>query len=378
MLQEKFLIEVGEIISDLKKNQKDSDFESIKENIRTYADINLVNGSLPQRPLKDFRLTSDASGDLKPSDAEKEDEARHMEALQQPIEKKALPNPSIFRKIIALGEQPDAFFPFSLARNIANCWYVTSALSGYSASARTLKRRYIDSLNQLQNSHISCDPENIVVSFDNPALIKNLIREGVLGHYQVEQQLFQPFEREVIAIRIKDALDFIKAVNIDLHDLIVQFIGTIVCIKRQGSSGTVSSMIGMIWLNPTHYWTVVDYAENIVHEFIHNTIFLADLSQSIFAAPHWYTPKESLVISAMKQYPRGVNIVFHSLYVAIGIIIFLEEAHQDSRGLELTSGLSATIKGLHEKREGLLTEFGKQLLQEVLLNQIEKPVNELS
>jgi hypothetical protein len=365
MAQEEFQNRIEEVILTLRKDFDTLDINGIKENILTYSDINYSHGLLPKRPLKNIKTTTDNGETLNPFDAEKEDTKRYAEAQQGREETESFPNPIFLENIVSLGKTSVGFFPFDLEQNIKNCWLVTTAISGHAASAHSLKNSYFNVLNKIQNSNIPNSSENIVVAFNNFELINNLIREGVLEPHNVPQQLFDPFQCEFITGRIMDAIDYIKAVDIKLHDLIVQFIGTIVCIKRQGSSGTVSSLIGMIWLNPNPTWNIVDYAENIVHEFIHNTIFLADLSQTIFAMPHWYAPKESLVVSAMKQYPRGINIVFHSLFVSVGLIIFLEKSNQTERALNLTAGIEKTTDGLNEKKNGFLTDFGQELLTAV-------------
>ncbi|UTY59474.1 HEXXH motif-containing putative peptide modification protein [Massilia sp. erpn] len=337
-------------------NPDDSHLAAVKENIKWYSSINMMYGALPAEPLPPLPPT--AIGPIDPRAAEAEDKRRQLAA--GPAEAVAT-EPETLPSLQALLDE-NRYAPFDVARNVANQVRAIVAITGYLPEASSLKRSYIASLNAIQKTSIPCK-EQIVVSFHNPVLQEELRREGLISYAQ--QQYYSPDEELHIAGRISDALSFIKAVDERLHDAIQSMLGAIVCVRREGSSGTVSSMVGLIWLNPNPSWTMLDFAENIVHEYIHNTIFLADLVEKIFITPHWYAPDDGLVVSAIKKYPRGVNIAFHSLYVAIGLAIFMANAKQLGRAEQLTSGLRETMLGLKEKSERFLSGFGHQLLERV-------------
>jgi hypothetical protein len=71
--------------------------------------------------------------------------------------------------------------------------------------------------------------------------------------------------------------------------------------------------------------------------------------------------------SAIKKYPRGVNIAYHSLFVAMGLIIFLEKAKQHKRAEDLTTGLRETLSGLKDKAENFLSPYATETLKRVSL-----------
>lgn len=337
------------------------DFESIKENMLSYSAINMLFGKL--RPQTPPAILVEVAGAVNPADAEQQDRRRQLEAnAPQPDTSESNSDSEAAARLVALHDEECGYVPFDFKQNITNALYAIVAITGYLPAVESFKESYISSLNAIQNTSIPCR-ESVVLSFDNPTLLNELWREGLIT--PDARHLFSPLERERIVHHIADAFAFIKAVDVNLHDAIQAMIGTIACIRREGSSGTVSSMIGLLWLNPDPSWTIVDYAENIVHEFIHNTIFLADLIWKIFTKPHWYAPEEGLVVSAIKKYPRGVNIAYHSAFVAIGLSIFMKKAQQHARAEELALGLRETISGLKEKSETFLSPYAVEALNRV-------------
>lgn len=336
------------------------ELNTVKKNILWYASINMMHGAL--RPEPPPPLPSTANGPIDPSAAEAEDRRRQLAATKEgPVAN----DPAALSGLATLTEQ-GRYDPFNLRQNINNQIQAIAAITGCLPVAATFKQSYINSLNAIQNTSIPCQ-DALMVSFDNPRLLEELCREGLISRSQ--PQFYSAAEQQTITGRIGDALAFIKAVDGDLYTAIHAMIGTIACVRREGSSGTVSSMVGLIWINPDASWTVLDFAESIVHEYIHNTIFLADLVRKIFTTPHWYAPEDGLVISAIKKYPRGVNIAFHSVFVAIGLAIFMDKARQHVRAGELTAGLRDTLDGLREKSPRFLSDFGSDMLERVDIHQ---------
>lgn len=325
------------------------DFAAIKDNIRWYSAINLTHGAL-HVPLE---LPAGPSS-VDPMSAESDDRRRQAEAAAAVAQKTPeTSDPELPAQLLDRYER-GIFPPFDFKQNIVHALQAIAAITGYLPREEEFKSRFVGALNLLQRTSLPCR-DSVVISFDNPALLDELCREGVITPNNAH--LFSPPEQERIVHAITDAFSYIRAVDADLHDAIRLQIATITPVRREGSSGTVSSMVGLIWLNPTPAWTVVDFAENLVHEFIHNTIFLADMVNKIFTTPHWYAPDDGLVVSAIKQYPRAVNIAYHSAFVAIGLALFLARANQYARAAELTTGIATTLAGLKEKGDRFLSPY---------------------
>lgn len=333
------------VVGELAGQFDDAATARIQDNIRRYCDVNMVFGAL-------------AGNGGAASATEQPALNQHVwwtgnrlgRSAQEPV---AAVEPRLeFRR--------ERFPAYDAETSIRNCWLATTAITGLAPTAATLKPRFLEALNFLQRACVPSDPDAVIISFENPELLDVMAREAVVGTASLTDELrFPPDEQARIARAIRDAFEYIRAVDPELHDLVVSVTGTIACVKRQGSSGSLSSLIGLVWLNPTEEWTIVDYAENIVHEFVHTSIFIEDLVWGVFTKPHFYTPPDSLVTSAILKYPRGFNISFHSVYVAVGLTIFLRAAHQDERAAEIAAGLAATVPQLRRIQDEHLTGHGK-------------------
>ncbi|MBN8203868.1 hypothetical protein [Bacillus sp. NTK034] len=135
------------------------------------------------------------------------------------------------------------------------------------------KGYFIQTLNALQQSQIPFELDNIKIIFDSDILCEHLINNYLIEKKDTldDKHLFNEEERREIVYNVEKALDLIKLLHPDLHYLINKHIGTLYFIKKEGfGGGSVSGLLGLIWLNPPKRWTVIDYAEALYHEFIHN------------------------------------------------------------------------------------------------------------
>jgi hypothetical protein len=87
---------------------------------------------------------------------------------------------------------------------------------------------------------------------------------------------------------------------------------------REGyTGGTVSNRIGLIWLAPKPEWTDYTWLENLVHEFVHNAIFVEDMVYRLLVAGgDRLEQPDALAISAIRQTKRGYDKAYHSAFVS--------------------------------------------------------------
>lgn len=342
------MLSIAAVLDDLlSQDQCDREaLSAVRDNIADYSRINLVRALRETEGSPDEEIDEDQDAPVQfvyASDAVFE-AARHQ----------------------AVGERlfdRASFLPFQRAFNTRNAAMLCMAETGTVPTAGTLKGSLFQALNRLQRSSIPCAREAVVVAFDDADLLATMEREGLFDA-PPEESCIAPAERPRIRAAIQDALSYILAIDPELHQSIVDQIGTIACFRRTGGSGSLSSLIGLIWLNPESDWSVVTYAENIVHEFIHNSIFLADLTQKIFTRPFYDVPPESLVVTALLKYPRSFNIAFHSLVVVVGLTILLRAANQRERADEVSEGLALTARELLARPE-YLTDEGRYWLRDL-------------
>ncbi len=264
----------------------------------------------------------------------------------------------------------DALLPFDLTQNLRNCWLLCEAIGvRRPASSAELKEQYGHAINSLHGSHVPFDKESILVTFHNRVVIDEMATQGlvVLDESRLDRYSLSASEQAVALSKLADTLDFIRAVVPDVHCLISNLIGTIVFLKQDGQAGgSVSSLTGLIWLNPSPDSTVVDYAVALVHEYVHNTIFLQDAVHGIFAYPIDFEAPEFAVRSALLKVLRPYDKSFHSAVVALCLHRFLMSANQYDMAKQVVADLGATIAGLQEKGDAALAPAGRALLGSVV------------
>ncbi|MGY3716072.1 aKG-HExxH-type peptide beta-hydroxylase [Sutcliffiella cohnii] len=244
---------------------------------------------------------------------------------------------------------------------------------GYSNSLDEieLKKNYIEVINELQDSQLAFE-EDIIIEFNNTKHTEKMLKNELIDEDDLlnNKHLFDKEQQEDIEYRIKTALRVIKSLNENLYTLIKQHISTIYVIKKDGfGGGSVSGMVGFIWLNVQQDWTVIDIAEHLYHEFIHNVLFIDDMVNCIFPDPEACGQPEALVTSPILKWRRPLDRSYHAACVAIGIqhMYFLLRDNREDRNY--FKDLSVTISELNEKTS-YLGEQGIKIL--TLLNEFLK------
>ena len=136
--------------------------------------------------------------------------------------------------------------------------------------------------------------------------------------------------------------------------------------RRKGyEGGTTSNRIGLIWLSPDANWTLSNWVENIIHEYIHNVLFLDDMINSIFLVnTKQLQAEDALAISAIRKEKRGYDKSYHSAFVSYGIINHYLHLEQDANALEFINPLIICISDLITKTK-VISENGLKNLYEL-------------
>jgi hypothetical protein len=123
--------------------------------------------------------------------------------------------------------------------------------------------------------------------------------------------------------------------------------------------------VGLIWLNPRIEWGARKTGENIVHEWIHNMLFLADMVDPIFAVDYIGLSAESAhATSAILHRKRPFDRCYHSAAVAAGLVFYHSISGDEERADALIEPTVRTVRELQGKPD-LMTQSGSDLLQEV-------------
>jgi hypothetical protein len=174
-------------------------------------------------------------------------------------------------------------------------------------------------------------------------------------------------EHEHLASATQTGLDLLHEVDESLYSAFTTIIGCILFGKCPTlAGGSVSDIIGVIWLNPRRDWRTIDFAENLLHEYVHHCLFLEEMVWTIFSetVPRMHED-DALVTSSILKIKRGYDRSYHSAFVAYAIAHFYLAIDERSKARELLSGALETALELRQKQQ-FLTEHGRKMLTELI------------
>lgn len=261
-------------------------------------------------------------------------------------------------------------------RILSNMRLTTEYLGNRQGVEGSRKLAFMKTINGAQSTSIRVIPDDVYIEFDNPDLVNVLIQRSVFSSRDVEndRHLISDLRRQnEIRRQIHDARALIRRADPHLEALLSELIGSIAAYDipdRDG--GTVSCCIGLIWLSPKEDWDTVFYAEMLVHEFIHNTVFLEDMVRGVMPTPNLLDRPEAFTTSVIRKTKRPFDKALHSACVAAGISYFYHQLGQHDKAAAYLGPIQQTLNELREnnqrmKAEGLaiLSTNGQELLAEL-------------
>lgn len=230
------------------------------------------------------------------------------------------------------------------------------------------KELLFNALNSLQNSNIPYNTSQVVLEYNNQELMDKLIHSKMVDREDIEgdKHVFQIDSQREISDLIHKSFKMLDAIFPDFSYIFNTLIGTIFSFKVKGiGGGSVSNLLGMIWLNPLKKWTVVDIGEQIYHEFIHNAFFLDDMIHRIFPDPNLCTLPDAQVISAIRQEKRPLDRSYHATCVAIGLMHYYHTLKDEKKALQFLGPVKETLSELKTKQQ-YIGERGIIILEEMI------------
>lgn len=260
-------------------------------------------------------------------------------------------------------------------RVLANIRLAAGYLSGIPQSSEDAKSKFIEALNAAQSTTIRTVADDFVLDFDNPELVALLTQRTVFSSEETTNgaHLIPLDERASIATNIGAAKRLLQNADPNLYYVLTQLIGSVAAYRiPQRDGGSVSCCIGLIWLSPHRDWPISYYAEMLVHEFVHNSVFLEDMVRGIMPDPDLLEREEALSTSAIRQTRRPYDKSFHSACVAAALMYYyhaigrLDESARYLAPLQRTiADLVASDRALRLQGLDVLTDNGRELLEEL-------------
>jgi hypothetical protein len=196
----------------------------------------------------------------------------------------------------------------------------------------------------------------------DPALFRELLTVDELP----SGWRYEPGERERIEASVAEALSVLEEVDAAVARSLKTIVGALIFARREHfGGGSVSHLIGTIWLGPSPTWTSLDYAENLLHEYVHQCLFLDEMVNTIFSTtvPRM-AEEDALVTSTILRRRRGYDKSFHSAFVAAVIMQLYRRLGREAPEHASLQPARLTAAELRERSQ-FLTPHGIELLDEL-------------
>jgi hypothetical protein len=227
----------------------------------------------------------------------------------------------------------------------------------------SIKEYYFETINLLQDVPVPYSNDEMHITFFDLALQNKLLSLGMIDQSDLDndQHIYSTEEQQFIRDNLNKAIELIRVLHPNLHAAINTLVGTFLILKKDlFGGGSVSNVLGLIWLNPQADWTIVDYAEAVYHEFIHQSIFLDDMVNCMFPNANDCATEEALVTSTILEMKRPLDRSFHAAGVSIGIMHLYFMLNDKIKSKQYLENLKLTLDEVNLKKkflgeQGLLT-----------------------
>lgn len=208
-----------------------------------------------------------------------------------------------------------------------------------------------------------------VVRFDveNPLALENL---GLLFDGRMPADTTKVScagDEERIARHIREAEGLLEAYSPSAASVLNLLIASILVARLDADDvlgSSHGSLLGPIWINPQDEWTGADYAEMILHEGVHQSLFLDEMVNTLFERrPREMEDESSLVLSPSLGRPRAYDLAFHSTVVVTALADFYSmfSLPKPPRIEANLARMAVALRGLRTRCD-LLTGHGLELL----------------
>jgi HEXXH motif-containing protein len=266
---------------------------------------------------------------------------------------------------------------FDRTRVLSNMWIATRHLSPDRPGPifTNLKTSFHQALRGVQNIRLKTVEHDVYVDFNNDDIVVLLIRNELLTRDYVAHRhhLVRPSMCRHYRSKIQAALNLIDDLDSRLSSLIRMLISTVACYRIPDTEGgTISSCVGLIYVSPDPDWSPEIYAELLVHEFLHNSLFLEDMVRGVFPDYGLFEDPDALAISTLRRTKRPYDKSYHSACVAVGLMYLNHLMSRADKEGDLHLRLTDTLKEL-EACEQRMRAAGKIIVSEngrTLMNEI--------
>ncbi|MGH3568930.1 MAG: aKG-HExxH-type peptide beta-hydroxylase [Pseudonocardia sp.] len=253
--------------------------------------------------------------------------------------------------------------------NVYHCFEsvgrLTRALSGSVPQASCITTAYRQAITGIRP--IAPPAAGISISFEcgpwGSYLLEHCIFEDIFVGIKESDRL----SRAAWSAQVAEALQYIRELHPDLGRIVDLLVTDVVVLSSERTGGgSASHIAGLVCISPGPGWTMVDFAESIVHEATHLNLFVADMVYGMYRLPaSELAADEYRVLSAVKVGElRPLDKAFHSAVVAVPLMYMQYLRGESTLVDQFTTSLLECCEGLVEKR-ACFTDYGMMLVEEL-------------
>ena len=171
--------------------------------------------------------------------------------------------------------------------NIINNILAVVQFTGRKQNMGTLRKDYFDSLNEIQRYKFYFNAKSEEILFVND--IKDLVIQPTFRHLLDIAELnhenyFSQIETNSIKNNVATSFKLIDKYYAGLTKSILRLVACFLLVKQnEAAGGSSPTSLGAVLLNPSETWQEVDYADTILHESVHQSVYLDDMVNEIYA-----------------------------------------------------------------------------------------------
>ncbi|WP_345254072.1 aKG-HExxH-type peptide beta-hydroxylase [Streptomyces hundungensis] len=245
----------------------------------------------------------------------------------------------------------------------------TNAISGhYPRNVKTLHSEYVKAINTIRPSGLPADLVGIKIGYEDSGWAGHCKESGIFAHIVGPATESDGPTRELWDAKVTSALDVIHRIHPDLRSM-VDLLVTDIVVFNSGvdGGGSANQMPGVVLMSPGPEWSVLNYAQCIVHEGLHSGLFVLDTVYEMFTLPPAELEKEEYrALSAVKiGQKRPLHAAFHAAAVAVPLMFM--EHHEGGTELvgKYTDSMRDACTDMLSKRK-YFTPYGQLLLDEMV------------
>lgn len=225
---------------------------------------------------------------------------------------------------------------------------------------------YLTAISRLQGPSVAWDSTRAkpLISFaGSDTHVESVVRH-IMAAPDIKVLPVPPESQMKLRRSIEHGLASIANLDVEVSSAIDWCVGSFPCAFVDGiDGGSISSLIGVIWLGVEVDTEPAAIGELILHEYVHQSLFLEDMVRGVFVGGEQeLAAPEALVITAIQKRPRGYDKGFHSAFVALSLARYWQALASADKAKAYFEPAKRTLEDLISK-QGNLTPYGQELLK---------------